>query len=73
MVESDTARVYVLPMVESDTVRVSVLPVTGSKFLAGLFGEGRLGCGRSGRWPAVSPIGFGGNPAGFDRRASEPR
>ena len=35
-----------------------------------LFGEGRLGCGRSGRWPAVSPIGFGGNPAGFDGRES---
>ena len=31
--------------------------------------EGRLGCGRSGRWPVVSPIGFGGNPAGFARRA----
>ena len=54
MVESDTAQVSVLPMVESDTARVSVLP----------------GCGRSGRWPAVSPIGFGGNPAGFDGRAS---
>ena len=31
MVESDTARVSVLPMVESDTARVSVLPVAGSK------------------------------------------
>ena len=67
MVESDTAQVSVLPMVESDTARVSVLPVTGSKFPAVFFWEGRLGCGRSGRWPAVSPIGFGGNP---DRRVS---
>ena len=32
MVESNTARVSVLPMVESDTARVSVLPVAGSKF-----------------------------------------
>ena len=30
VVESDTARVSVLPMVESDTARVSVLPVAGS-------------------------------------------
>ena len=57
-------------MVESDTARVSVLPVAGCDFQAVFLGEGRLGCGRSGRWPAVSPIGFGGNPAGFDRRAS---
>ena len=34
------------------------------------FGEGRLGCGRSGRWPAVSPSGLGGNLTDFDRRAS---
>ena len=43
MVESDTARVSVLPMVESDTAQVSVLPVAGSKFQAVFFGEGRLG------------------------------
>ena len=55
VVESDTAQVSVLPMVESDTARVPVLPFAG--------------CGQSGRWPAVSPIGFGGNPAGFARRA----
>ena len=30
---------------------------------------GHLGCGRSGRWPAVSPSGLGGNPASFTRRA----
>ena len=66
MVESDTARVSVLPMVESDTARVSVLPFAGSE-LPAAFGEGRLGCGRSGRWPAVYLIGFGGYPASFDR------
>ena len=68
VVESDTVRVSVLPMVESDTARVSVLPFAGSELRAGYLGEGRLGCGRSGRWPAVSPSGFGGNPAGFARR-----
>ena len=69
MVESDTVRVSDLPMVESDTAQVSVLPVAGCKFLA-VFWEGRLGRGRSGRWPAVSPSGFGGNLADFDGRAS---
>ena len=65
VVESDTARVSVLPMVESDTARVSVLPVAGR-----FFGEGRLGCGWSGRWPAVSLSGFGGIlPALIDERA----
>ena len=71
VVESDTARVSVLPMVESDTARVAVPPVAGCKFPAVFLREGCLGCGRSGRWPAVSPNGFGGNPAGFDRRASQ--
>ena len=37
MVESDTARVSVLPVVESDTAQVSVLPVTGSKLPAIFF------------------------------------
>ena len=71
MVESDTARVSVLPMVDSDTARVSVLPVAGCEFPAIFLGEGRLACGRSGRWPVVSPIGYGGNPAGFDRRSEK--
>ena len=57
-------------MAKSDTEQVSVLPVAGCMFPAGYFGEGRLGCGRSGRWPAVSPSGLGGNLADFDRRAS---
>ena len=57
-------------LVESDTARVSVLPVAGCKFPGRYFREGHLGCGRSGRWPAVSPIGLGGNLADFDRRAS---
>ena len=57
-------------MVESDTERVSGLPVAGCMFPAVLFGEGHLGCGRSGCWPAVSPSGFGGNLADFDGRAS---
>ena len=39
MVESDTARVSVLPMVESDTARVSVLPVAGCKFPAVFLGK----------------------------------
>ena len=39
VVESDTARVSVLPMVESDTARVSVLPVAGSKFPAVFWGK----------------------------------
>ena len=56
-------------MVESDTARVSVLSVAGCKFPAVFFGEGRLGRGRSGRWPAVSLSGFGGNLADFDGRA----
>ena len=38
VVESDTARVSVLPMVESDTARVSVLPVA-SKFPAVFLGK----------------------------------
>ena len=63
------AGVSVLPVVESDTARVSVLPVAGSELPAVFFGEGRLGCGRTGRWPAMSLSGFGGNPAGFARRA----
>ena len=42
MVESDTARVSVLPMVESDTVQVSVLPVAGSKFPAVFLGKDAL-------------------------------
>ena len=54
MVESDTARVSDLPMVESDTARVSVLPVAGCKFPAIFLGKVALGCGWSGRWPAVS-------------------
>ena len=37
MVESDTARVSVLPMVESDTSRVSVLPVAGSNKFPAIF------------------------------------
>ena len=49
-------------MVESDTA-------DGCKFPAVFFGEGRLGCGRSGHWPAMSPSGFGGNPSDFDRRS----
>ena len=39
VVESETARVSVLPMVESDTARVSVLPVAGSKFTAVFLGK----------------------------------
>ena len=39
VVESDTARVSVLPMVESDTVRVSVLPFAGSELPAVFFGK----------------------------------
>ena len=39
MVESDTARVSVLPVVESDTARVSVLPVFGSEFPAVFLGK----------------------------------
>ena len=39
VVESDTARVSVLPMVESDTARVSVLPVAGSQFPAVFLGK----------------------------------
>ena len=70
VVESDTAQVSVLQLVESDTARVYVLPVAGCKFPAVFLGEGRLGCGRSGRWPAMSPSGLGGNLADFDRRAS---
>ena len=70
MVELDRARVSDLPMVESDTARVSVLSVAGCKFPAVFFGEGRLGCGWSGRWPAMSPSGFRGNLADFDGRAS---
>ena len=65
MVESDTARVSDLLMVESDTARVSVLPVAGCKFPAVFWGKVW-----SGRWPAVSPSGFGGNLADFDGRAS---
>ena len=53
------AEAYPLVVVESDTTRVSDLPM-----------EGRLGCGRSGRWPTVSLSGFGGYLADFDRRAS---
>ena len=49
---------------------MSVLPVAGCKFPAVFFGEGHLGCGWPGRWPAVSPSGFGGNLADFDRRTS---
>ena len=70
IVESDTARVSGLQLVKSDTARVSVLPVAGCKFPAGFFGEGRLGCGRSGRWPAMSQSGLGGSLTGFDRRVS---
>ena len=70
VVESDTVRVSDLPMVESDTTRVSVLPVAGCKFPAVFLGEGRLGCGWSGRWPDVSPSGFGENLADFEGRAS---
>ena len=70
VVESDTARVSGLQLAKSDTARVSVLPVAGCKFSAIFFGEGRLGCGRSGSWPAVSLSGLGGNLADFDRRAS---
>ena len=69
VVESDAARVSVLPMVESDTARVSVLPFAGSELPAVFLGDGHLGCGQSGHWPAVSLSGFGGNPAGFARRA----
>ena len=39
VVESDTARVSVLPMVESDTARVSVLPVAGCEFPAVFLGK----------------------------------
>ena len=46
---------------------MSVLPVAGCKFPAVFLGEGRLGCGRSWRWSAVSPSGLGGNFA--DERA----
>ena len=70
VVESDTARVSGLQLAKSDTARVSVLSVAGCKFSAIFFGEGRLGCGRSGSWPAVSLSGLGGNLADFDRRAS---
>ena len=35
----------------------------------GLCWEWRLRCGRFAGWPVVSPNGFGGNPAGFARRA----
>ena len=66
VVESDTARVSVLPMVESDTARVSVLPLAGGELPAIFWGEGRLGCGWSGCWPAMSPTFrpfFGGKVA----------
>ena len=39
VVESDTARLSVLPMVESDTARVFVLPVASSKFPAVFLGK----------------------------------
>ena len=70
VVESDTARVSGLQLVESDTAQISVLPVAGCKFPAVFLGKVALGCGWSGRWPAVSPSGLGGNLADFDRRAS---
>ena len=62
MVESDTARLSVMP-VESDTARVSALPVAG-----GLFWEGHLGFGWFEGWTVVFPIGSRGNPAGFAGR-----
>ena len=34
-----------------EVARVSVLSVAGFKFPAVFLGEGRLGCGWSGRWP----------------------
>ena len=39
VVESDTARVSVLPMVESDTARLSVLPVAGCELPAVFLGK----------------------------------
>ena len=57
-------------MVESDTARVSVLPVAGCKFPAFFGGKVTLDVVGLGVGPAVSLSGFGGNPAGFDRRAS---
>ena len=39
VVESDTARVSVLPVVESDTAQVSVLPVAGSELPAFFLGK----------------------------------
>ena len=39
VVESDTARVSVLPMVESDTARVSVLPLAGGELPAIFWGK----------------------------------
>ena len=44
-----------------------LLPVVSSR---PFYGEGRLGCGWPGRWPAVSPSGLAGNLADFDRRTS---
>ena len=46
---------------------MSVLPVAGRFF----WGEGRLGCGCSRRWPAVSPSGFSEEilPALIDEQA----
>ena len=58
VVESDTARVSGLQLVKSDTAPVSLLPVAGCKFPAVFLGKV---CGQSGRWPAVSPSGLGGN------------
>ena len=56
-------------MVESNTARVSVLPVVGSELPAVFDGEGRLGCGRLECWPVVFLSGFGRNAAGFAGRA----
>ena len=67
VLESDTAQVSGLQLIKSDTARVSVLLVAGCKFPAVFWGEGRLGCGRPGRWPALSLSGLGGNLADFDR------
>ena len=82
----EVANAYPLVVVESDTVRVSGLhynwlsqiqreclsclsPVVSSRPF--FWGKVALDVGRSGRWPAMSPSGHGGNLADFDRRASQ--
>ena len=69
VVESDTARVSVLPVVESDTARVSVLPVAGSELQAVFWGKVALDVVGLGIGTPCLRVDSEENPAGFARRA----